>query len=106
MVGPDGSIGLTPDTATLIDIQKGTKIFPSDITQELLGYTNILNGLGGRKDERMIMAVMNEMIKSNDKVYNAIKNKPVQSATLTPAGIRTMIYKGNTTIKKMDKYFK
>ena len=106
MVGPDGSIGLTPDTATLMDIQKGTKIYPSDVTQELLGYTNILNGLGGKRDERMIMAVMNEMKHSNEKLRHEIKNKPVASSTQTAAGIFTSIYKGNTTIKRLEKYFK
>ena len=106
MVGPDGSIGLTPNTATLMDIQKGTKIYPSDVTQELLGYTNILNGLGGKRDERMIMAVMNEMKHSNEKLRHEIKNKPVASSTQTAAGIFTSIYKGNTTIKRLEKYFK
>ena len=106
MVGPDGSIGLTPNTATLMDIQKGTKIYPSDVTQELLGYTNILNGLGGKRDERMIMAVMNEMKHSNEKLRHEIKNKPVASSTQTAAGIFTSIHKGNTTIKRLEKYFK
>ena len=105
MIGPDGKIGLTPDSATLMDIDKGTKIFPADITKELLRYTTVANGVGS-KDDRVILAVMQKMDQSNERLYQAIKNKPVSSSTLTPAGIRTMVYKGNTTVKRIDKYFK
>jgi len=106
LVGPDGKIGLTPDSATLMDIDKGTKIFPSDVTKELLRYIAIANGVGPSKDDRIILAVMQKMDRSNERLYQAIKNKPVTSSSLTPAGIRTLIHKGNTTVKRIDKYFK
>lgn len=106
LIGPNGKIGLTPDSANLMNIEKGTKIFPSDITNELLQYTTIANGLEGKKDERVILAVMQKIDQSNNRLYRAIKDKPISSSSLTPAGIRTLVYKGNTVIKRTDKYFK
>lgn len=106
MIGPDGKIALTPDSATLMNIDKGTKIIPSDITRELLGYTMIANALGGKSDDRIILSVMNELKQSNEKLRREFKNKPVPSISMTPAGILTGVQRGNTTIKKLDKYFK
>lgn len=106
LIGPDGKIALTPESATLMDIDKGTKIFPSDITNEILRYTTIANALEGDKDERVILAVMQKIDKSNERLYKAIKDKPVTSSILTPAGIRTLTFKGSAVMKKMDKYFK
>lgn len=106
MIGPDGAIGLTPDHTSLMNIDKGTKIIPSDITRELLGYTTIANALGGKSNDSMIMAVMSELKQSNEKLRREFKNKPVPSISMTPAGILTGVQRGNTTIKKLDKYFK
>jgi len=49
---------------------------------------------------------MNEIKSSNDKLRRELRNKPVQSVAMTPAGILTAVTKGNTTIKSVDKYFK
>lgn len=106
MVLPDGRFALTPDEATLMNVERGTKIIPSDVTNELMRYTTIANAFQGKQSDRIILAMMQKLDHSNNRLYKAIKEKPVSSSTLTPEGIRTMTYKGNSVIKKIDKYFK
>ncbi len=102
MIDKHGHIGLTPDKPTLMNLEKGTRIEPADVTSQILKYTAVANGFEGKADDGMITMMANKL----DRLERAIKNKPVSSSTMTPAGILTAIYKGNTTIKNIDKYFK
>lgn len=105
-IEPSGEMSLTPGESTLTYLKRGTEIKPADVTKKLLQYTTIANAMEGRASDAMIMAMMNEMKASNEKLRRELKNKPVASSTLTPAGILTAVHRGNTTIRKVDKYFK
>lgn len=41
MIGPDGKVGLTPSTATLMDVAKGTQIIPHDETMKALAMSSV-----------------------------------------------------------------
>jgi len=101
-ITPSGKMFLTPDEPSLMDLQHGTEILPADVTRQILKYTAIANGFEGRAGDGMIVMIADKL----DRLENAIKGKPVASSTLTPGGILTATHRGNTTIKKLDKYFK
>jgi len=106
MIGPDGKIGLTPSDASLMDIKKGTEIIPADVTAEIMKYAAVASGLGSRaNDTKLIVEMMARIDESTERLRRELKNKPVASSILTPAGILTSTHKGNTTIKKMRKFF-
>ena len=106
MIGPDGKIGLTPSNESLMNIDKGTKIFPADVTKEIMKYAAVATGLGSRaNDSKLIVEMMARIDDSTERLRRELKNKPVSSSILTPAGILTSTYKGNTVIKKMNKFF-
>lgn len=95
-----GKIGLTPGEPTLMDLKRGTEIVPSDITNELLKYSFIKSAMPEESDNSVFM-----MMDKLDDIKRAIRSKPVSSSTMTPGGILTATHRGNTTIKKMKKYF-
>jgi TP901 family phage tail tape measure protein len=106
MFGPDGKIALSPDSATLMSIDKGTRIIPADVTTEIMKYAAVATGMGKRaNDTELIVKMMARIDDSSERLRRELKNKPVSSSILTPAGILTSTYKGNTVIKKMNKYF-
>ena len=96
-----GKVGLTPGESTLTNLKKGTEIIPADITNELLKYAYVANGLEGKGDDNTILLMMNEI----KGLRRDMKSKPVASSTMTPGGILTATHKGNTTIKNMKRYF-
>lgn len=106
MFGPDGKISLTPDHATLMDVDRGTKIIPADVTKEIMKYAAVATGMGSRaNDSKLIVEMMGRIDDSTERLRRELKNKPVASSILTPAGILTSTHKGNTTIKKLNKFF-
>lgn len=94
-------IGLSPDTSTLMNLKRGTEIVPADITNELLKYSYIASAMQDAGDNEILL-MMSEL----RGIKQAIKSKPVASSALTPAGILTATHRGNTTIKRLDKFFK
>ena len=98
---PSGKLSLTPGKPTLTNLEKGTKIYPADITNELLKYSYVASAMPDSSDTEILM-MMGEL----KGIKQAIKGKPVSNVSLTPAGILTATTRGNTTIKKMDKFFK
>lgn len=104
-IDPKGGVSLTPDTESLTYLQKGTQIVPADITEQFLKYSYVKSAMPGQ-DEKIIEQIMQRLEKSNDRLAREIRHKPVVQSTLTPGGIFTATIRGNTTIKKMDKYFK
>ncbi len=101
-IDPSGHVGLTPNKESLVDLKKGTQIYPADVTSQILKYSAIANGFEGRADDGMIVMMAEKL----DRLERAIKVKPVASSIVTPAGFITGVHKGNTTIKKIDKFFK
>jgi len=100
-IEPSGKMSLTPGKPTLTNLEKGTKIYPADITNELLKYSYVASAMPEATDSEILM-MMGEL----GGIKRAIKNKPVTSSIITPAGILTATTRGNTTIKRMDKFFK
>ena len=98
----NGHVGLSPGVATLANLKHGTEIVPADITNQILKYTAVANGFEGKAKDSDILMMMSEL----KGIKQAIKNKPVASSTTTAAGILTSVHKGNTTIKKIEKFFK
>lgn len=94
MIDSSGNIGLSPDKATLMNLNKGTQIIPADATDRILA-----SFMGGVQPGYMAD------LKETNHLLKSIRNKPVASSTMTPAGILTAVNKGNTTLKKLDKYF-
>ena len=104
LIDKQGHVGLSPSVPTLSFLEKGTEVVPADITSQLLKYTHVINGSGTAEDS-IVMAVMDRLEGAIEGLKREIRNKPVSGAYITPAGILTATYKGNTTIKKLDKFF-
>ncbi|KKL66925.1 hypothetical protein LCGC14_2140100, partial [marine sediment metagenome] len=102
LIEPGGHVGLTPGVPTLMDLKQGTRIEPAAVTSQILKYSAIANGFEGKADDGMILMMAEKL----DRLERAIKGKPVSSSSQTAAGILTSIYKGNTTIRHLEKYFK
>lgn len=105
LIDKQGHIGLTPGKESLAYLEKGTQVVPADITSQLLRYTNVMQG-AGTADDAIIVALMDRLDGSIHGLKREIRNKPAVSSILTPGGILTAVHKGNTTIKKLDKFFK
>ena len=46
-----------------------------------------------------------ELLKETNERLEILNKKPVASSTVTPSGVLTMVNKGSSTIKKIDRYF-
>ncbi len=106
MIDPSGQMSLTPDVASFTDLEKGTRIVPADITSQIMKYAAVATGMGSKANkDSLILEMMRNLNDSNERLRREVKNKPVIGSTMTAAGILTSIHKGNTVIKKMQKYF-
>ena len=104
-IDPSGQMSLTPGVATYTDLKKGTQIVPADITSQIMKYSAVATGMGSKAKDGLIVAMMGRINDSNERLRREVKNKPVIGSTITAAGILTSTHKGNTVIKKMQKYF-
>jgi hypothetical protein len=88
MISPSGQIGLSPDEATLMDIQRGTKIIPSDETKRILNAaTNAKNNGSDATQERR-----------HKELLNTIKNK--REIILRPGTGRSIVEREGNIYKE------
>jgi len=100
-IEPGGRAYLTPRIPSLVDVKRGTEIVPADITKSLLGYAAVRTAAPNLKDQEV-----DKLLTEIKGMRGDLRRKPVASATMTPGGILTATHSGNTTIRKLDKYYK
>lgn len=117
-ITPSGDMFVTPDTPTLVNLQRGTKVLPdydkymSEMQLAMLGQnlqtattpinTNDYQSLQIKMLENQLAANNNELI----AVRKSVENLTIHSTSLTEGGFEYGVKKGLTKIKHIDNYFK
>jgi hypothetical protein len=77
LFGPDGSVGITPDKPTLMNLAKGTQVIPNDETMRMLAMAGVQGQNTVARDYSMVSELrsLKEAISNGDEmIVNAIKS--------------------------------
>jgi len=100
MIAPDGSVGFSPEKASLTYLQKGTKIFPADVTRNIIDNMGFDSGSKQKRNEVV------EALEKNSQILKSIENKPVTSVNIDSNGIGYITESKTTLTRRIDKYFR
>jgi len=109
MIKPGGGMELTPSSATIMDIPRGTEIVPHDKTMRMLAMGALQQNGGSRQVTSSDPALLHELKQVNNNLQNI---KPAKAPSLVRSG--STIYeamedaKGNVKIRRsinLGKYW-
>lgn len=94
LLSPSGDLSLTPSQSSLINLEKGTKVFTHEETTRILAYNGIKKGMieaseNGSYDFRRLEDRL-------DSLERTIKNKKENHINVTRAGLETMMKQAET----------
>jgi len=92
MIDKQGNVSLSPETATLTYLKRGTKIIPADLTNNMLN--SVYSDKKPKEGEKLL------------PVLREIANKPVTSVNIDSNGIGYITESKTTLTRRIDKYFR
>lgn len=103
MVSPAGQVSFTPPKATLMDVEKGTRIYSHDDTMRKIALASINSGgvLGTRED--VMSAMMGKKLDDIKGAINNMANKPQRSIVNDGHNIWEAEQRNSNYIKKIRK---
>lgn len=97
---PSGNIGLTPDTATIMNLPKGTEIFSSPETMRMLALSRLA------APDSITAELDNDVSKYFKSLEHAIKNKKELHINFSRRGLEAAIHNAETRTKILNDLFR
>lgn len=103
MVSPTGKLGFTPSTATLMDVEKDTRIFSHPDTMRILALMSMNSGgtLGTREDA--LLSVVGDKLDGIKQEIHGLANRPQSSIVNDGHNIWEAQRRGTSYSKKIRK---
>ena len=101
MVGPDGSMSLSPGTASLVNLERGTKIIPHDETMRMLAMNGGSLPSASRRENRDLK-LLNKNIQA---MHKTIKNKRELHINYSRAGAEAVIRNAENRTKMLNSFY-
>lgn len=117
-IKPSGEMFVTPSTPTLVDLPKGTKVYPdyekyiNNMQLSMLGQNlqQASNPISGNEFQNLQIKMLEAQLQANNNelvaVRKSIENLTIHSTELTENGFNYGIKKGMKKLKFIDNYFK